>query len=226
MRSRLVSPFFTMPSEDENPRLRFWHWFSFSSSDYGLVQVRTKNGAWQTVYSDYAGSGSGVWTYPSIDLAAFADSTVQIGFYFRSDNYLGGSADVSSGWYIDDFQIVTGPYIYNNPETFESGIGDWSSQRGTWEIGTPVVGPDSTFSGTLCAGTRLNGTYSEGVRSRLISPDIIVPSADQNPRVRFWHWFSFSSSDYGRVQVRTKNGAWQTIYSDYAGSCSGVWTYP
>jgi hypothetical protein len=108
---------------------------------------------------------------------------VQIAFYFHSHG--SGSPDVSSGWYIDDVEVITGPIVFNNPEGFESGIGDWASERGTWEVGSPTSGPGAAYNGQNCAATRLNGNYAEPVDSRIISPSIVVPTASQNPRLRF-----------------------------------------
>jgi bacillopeptidase F len=224
VRSRFISPPFIVPAAVNNPRLRFWHWFSFSSSDYGNVQIKVKNGEWQDIFSSYSRTGSGIWTHPSIDLSAYADSLVQIAFYFHSDNYAGGSADVSSGWYIDDFQIVTGPYVFNNPEGFETGIGDWSSERGTWEVGTPTTGPNTSYSGNNCLATRLDGNYHEGVRSNFISPFFKVAPVNENPSLRFWHWYSFSSSDYGEVYIKTISSEWELISNRFSGTSSGVWT--
>ncbi len=224
VRSRLVSPEFRVPDIKDNPRLRFWHWFSFSSGDYAYVQIRTENGDWKSRSIQYAGPGSSVWTYTTIDLSEYADSLIQIAFYFHSDNVGSSAIDVSSGWYLDDFQIVTGAYFFNNPEGFETGIGDWFAERGTWQVGAPSVGPGGAYTGETCVGTRLNGNYDEGVRSRFISPPILVNSIDENPNLRFWHWFSFSSGDYGEVYVKTEHSDWKLISNRFSGTSSGVWT--
>ena len=217
--SRLISPAFTIPSLGQNPRLRFWHWYSIAGDDYGYVQLKVVGSdVWQTISETYNQSGSGVWSSPSIDLSAFADSSVQIAFLFISGNY---NADL--GWYIDDITLFSGPIVFNNPENWELGLGDWYSDRGTWEVGTPTSGPGGSYTGQECVGTRLAGGYSGNVYSRLISPEFIIPSADQNPRLRFWHWFSMSD-DNGRVQIKIGSGSWQTISETYINYCSGVWT--
>ena len=60
--------------------------------------------------------------------------------------------------------------------------------------------------------------------SRLISPAFVVPSADQNPRLRFWQWFSFGGAagypynddgSYGYVEVKVGTNGWQTVTSRY-----------
>jgi bacillopeptidase F (M6 metalloprotease family) len=223
--SKLISPIFAVPAANQNPRLRFWHWFSTQSGpDYGKVQIKVAgNSTWIDIGSTYSGSGSGIWTYPSIDLSAYAGQNVQIAFLFHSD----GSV-VSSGWYIDDISVETGPIVFNNPETWEDGIGDWSSERGTWEVGIPTSGPNAAHGGTKCAATVLAGNYAGGVDSKLISPIFAVPAANQNPRLRFWHWFSTQSGpDYGKVQIKVAgNSTWIDIGSTYSGSGSGIWTYP
>jgi hypothetical protein len=226
--SRLISPSFVVPATSQNPRLRFWHWFSFNSDDYGKVQIKTTSGThWIDISGSYINTGSGVWTYPSIDLSAYSGQNVQIAFYFHSQNNYYGSTYVSTGWYLDDVTVETGPVPLNNPETWESGIGGWGVDKGTWEVGTPTSGPTAAHSGTKCASTVLAGNYAEGVDSRLISPAFTVPSANQNPRLRFWHWFSFNSDDYGKVQIKTTSGTeWIDIGGSYVNTGSGVWTYP
>ena len=220
--SRLISPSFTVPAADQNPRLRFWHWYSIYSGDEAVVQIRVGTGDWQTISEIYDESGSGVWTCPTIDLKAYGGSTVQLALYFTS-NEDGG---YGSGWYVDDIRIITGPLVFNNPETWESGLGDWYVDKGTWEIGAPTSGPGSAYNGTKCAATVLGGNYDAKVSSRLISPSFTVPAADQNPRLRFWHWYSIYGGDEAVVQIRVGTGDWQTISEIYDESGSGVWTCP
>lgn len=217
---------FVVPRKDKNPRLRFWHWYSFSAGDFGQVQIKVGNGAWKPIPTSYTNTGSGVWTYPSIDLSSYADSTIQISFYFHSEDVFGnGGPDVSSGWYIDDVRLISGPIIFNGLESFESDIGDWAAERGTWEVGAPTAcPPDSAHSLSNCAGTVLEGNYSESVDSRLISPSFVVPNASKSPALRFWHWFSFSSGDFGEIQIRVNNGSWQSISNRFTSTSSGVWT--
>ncbi len=102
---------------------------------------------------------------------------------------------VSSGWYIDDINIETGAISFQFPETWETGLGNWNSESGTWEVGTPSTGPGNAYQGLKCAATVLNGNYYENVDSRLISPVLTVPAAGENPRLRFWHWFNIGAYD-------------------------------
>ena len=108
--SRLISPFFVVPTADQNPRLRFWHWFTTQLTyDYGEVQIRTNGGSWVTISPAYSGY-SGGWTQPSIDLSAYAGQAVQLAFYFHSDG--GGQA---GGWFVDDVTVVTGAIMTLTP---------------------------------------------------------------------------------------------------------------
>ena len=73
---------------------------------------------------------------------------------------------------------------------------NWYADGGTWEVGDATSGPDTAYLGANCAATVLAGNYAEGVRSHLIRhTKFQVPSADQNPRLRFWHWYSFHNND-------------------------------
>ncbi len=196
-----------------------------SSGDYGKVQIKIEGATdWVDISTSYTSTGSNIWTYPSIDLSDYAGETVQIAFYFHSvDTYFG---NVSTGWYIDNVEVITGPIDFNTPEDWENGIGDWASERGTWEVGTPSVGPGAAYDGQQCAATVLEGNYSEPVDSRLESPKFTVPAASENPRLRFWHWYSMSSGDYGKVQIKIEGATdWEDISTSYTSTGSNIWTY-
>ena len=224
--SRLISPKFTVPDADENPRLRFWHWFSHAASDYGCVMIKTESQDWTRISREYRSTSSNYWTQAFIDLSEHVGSTVQIAFYFYSHNDY-GSVDVSSGWYIDDIELETGPLSFNSPQGWENGFDHWYADYGTWQVGAPTSGPMSAYNGQNCAATILEGNYTDDKHSRLISPKFTVPDADENPRLRFWHWFSFSSSDYGIVQVKvTGTSEWINIPSaQYTGASGNIWSY-
>ena len=209
---------FTIPGADQNPRLRFWHNYSIYGGDKAFVQIKVGTGEWQTISEMYDQNSSGVWSYPSIDLREYAELTVQLSFYFTSNS----DAGISAGWYVDDISIITGPVLFNNPETWESGLGDWSVDRGTWEVGTPTG--LTAYTGTKCAATVLNGNYNASVSSRLISPSFTIPGADQNPRLRFWHWYSIYGGDNAFVQIKVEDGDWETILGPFANSSGGIWS--
>lgn len=224
--SRLIrKEFFVVPDSSQNPRLRFWHWYSFGGGDFGRVEISTDGVQWKPLSVDYTASGSNVWTYTSIDLSAYSDSTVQIAFYLHTLDCCFGD-DRGPGWYIDDIVVIKGDFIIDNPENFEkNGIGDWAAERGTWEVGKPTSGPGSALQGENCAATVLSGNYAEPVDSRLTCPPFVIPSADKKPTLLFWHWYSFGGGDYGEVQLRVLNGStWHAISDRFTSSSSGVWS--
>ena len=232
--SLLVSPPFVVPPADQQPRLRFWHWWSFWCDDYGQVQVKGTNGVWEAVTGGYWTDSFGYWSRARVDLSKYAGQIVQVGFYFYSHNNPlnvcnGGNPDVSAGWYVDDLTIEIGePPPITFPEGFEAGWGGWTvdyiggqaTDFGMWEIGVPMSGPGGTHASAKCAATVLNGNYQDDRTARLVSPPFVVPSADQQPRLRFWHWWSFWCDDYGQVQVKGTNG-WQNLSQQLAGGGGG-----
>jgi hypothetical protein len=215
--------------------LRFWHWFNINpysgcaggGSDYGYVQIKIGSGTWQTISLPHQNFGGG-WTNESIDLSAYADSVVQVGFLFTSND----CAD-AAGWYIDDLSLITGPIVFNTLEDWEGGMIDWYAERGVWQVGVPTSGPGGAHSGVSCAATVLDGNYPTNASSRLISPRFTVPSASQNPRLRFWHWFNINpysgcaggGSDYGYVQIKIGSGTWQDILGPFQNSSTTDSTY-
>ncbi|MCL4787210.1 MAG: hypothetical protein KJ070_10510 [Verrucomicrobia bacterium] len=231
--SRLVSPALVVPSANSNPRLRFWHWWSFACGDYGQVQISTNNGAsWLGLSGGYSADSSGRWSRGWLDLTAYAGMTVRLGLYFHSQS-AGCGGTVGAGWYVDELTIETGPEPSFNPsENFEVGWGGWkadyfgakATDSAIWEIGVPTTGPGSAHAGTNAAATYLNGNYPEDRDSRLVSPPFVVPPAMLSPRLRFWHWWSFACGDYGQMQVSTNNGASWLILATY--STSSPWTRP
>src|SRR5262249_6883809 len=153
---------------------------------------------------------------PSIDLAPYAGMTIQIDFYFESHDVICcGNDDTGPGWYIDEVAVVTGAVTLANPEDFELGLGDWSVDNGTWEVGVPSSGPRAAHSGGQCAATVLAGNYGENVTTRLVSPAFEVPAANQSPRLRFWHWFSFGAGDFGTVQIKDGTNGWVNLSGSY-----------
>ena len=230
---RLVSPAFLVPSVDQFPRFRWSHWYAFNDGDAGSVQIKVGTNAWVAVpeYPTLYNTSSGVWSDAALDLSAYAGQTVRIGFWFTSQ-LSGTSSRVAAGWYIDDVRLVTGPYQFNNPEGFESGWGDWSTEGGSWEVGTPTAGPGKAHTGAGCAGTVLGGNYSDGFYQagadfgRLISPPFVVPSADQFPRFRWSHWYEFNDGDAGSVEIQVGTNAWGAVpeYPTLYNTGSGVWS--
>ena len=185
-----------VPSIDQQPRLRFWHWFNLANA-LGFVEISTNLGSsWTQLSPTYQTiNGGGVWSRPSIDLGAYAGQNVQFAFRFY-----GSGTGNGLGWYVDDVEVDTGATALNFPESFEFDpkMSDWSVDFGTWEIGRPTSGPGKAHTGTNCAATVLAGNYGNYVNSRLISPPFAVPT--NSPALRFWQWYSFSSA-LGFVEI-------------------------
>ena len=213
--TRLVSPQITLPSG--HVRVKFWHWFDMGSGDWGDVQISTDGINWETVTSPVFDGSSTGWTQVCVDISAYAGSTVRIGFRFVSDYPYSGA-----GWYIDDVSVVSGPENFVNPEDFEIGVGDWYGDNGLWQVGITTVGPASAHSGQNCAGTLLHGNYPSYANTRLVSPQITLPSG--HVRVKFWHWFDMGSGDWGDVQISTDGINWETVTSPVFDGSSTGWT--
>jgi RHS repeat-associated protein len=222
--SRLVSPFFRMPAAELNPRLRFWHWFQFGSGDQGLVEARTLGGPWQTLAS-FSDVGGSAWTRPAVDLSGYAAGQwVQVGFHLVTNGW-----DERAGWYLDQAQIVTGADVVNNPETFDSAIGDWRTDtNGLWQIGRPASGPQVARSGNNAAATNLSGNYPANSVARLESPAFEVgdPGPSRLVTLQFWQWHQFGTGDQGELQiaVAASGGMWsQWVTLQTVTGSSGGW---
>ena len=217
---------FVVPPATQNPRLRFWQWYSMHTSygtDEASVEISVSGGPWQVLQAWHR-YGAG-WTNTSVDLRLFAEDTVRIAF--RIDDIIGTISNVSSGWYIDDIEVVIGPYNFINPEGFESGLGDWYAESGAWQIGAPTSGPMSAYTDSSCAATVLDGNYNAGMDARLISPPFIVPAGSLMPALIFWQWFSFHTSygtDQGQVEIRTQTSGWQPLGTPFIMNSGGNWS--
>jgi hypothetical protein len=230
--SRFISPPLAVPTPNQSPRLRFWHWYSIGGGDHATVEIMPAGSStWTSISPDYGDvgnvnavrGGGGVWTRPSLDLSLYAGQSVQIAFHFASD---GGSAVApNAGWFVDDVALVTGTPVFNNPEGFEGGLGDWAVDKGTWQVGVPTSGPGAAYTGTNCAATGLAGNYPANMDTRLISPSLTLPAADASPGLRFRGWFRFASGDQGVVEIKASSASsWTPLYTN-SGISSG-WTYP
>ncbi|MFH2049610.1 MAG: choice-of-anchor J domain-containing protein, partial [bacterium] len=163
--SRLISPEQTLPTatEDERVELRFWTWYSYSSGDNGYVQVSTWDGAewssWTNLATRATASSYSNWSREAVDLTFYAGQTVRLAFYHTASNTDYYNPDESHGWFIDEVEIWHGTPVFNNPENFETGWGDWHSDNGVWEIGQPTAGPSAAHEGISAVGTVLSGNY-------------------------------------------------------------------
>jgi hypothetical protein len=218
-RLEMLHPFI-VPDAGEYPRLRFWHWYDMAGSDFGRVQIKVDQGNWEDISETYDDNGGAAWTSPMIDLSAYAGQSVKIGFEFSSD---GNPNSVSSGWYIDEVSLITGQPHLTNFEDWEAGLGDWYVNKGTWEVGMPVSGPNAAYQGQYCAATVLGGDYSPLANTMLVSPHFVIPDTMILPTLQFQHWYEIGGSDYGEVQLRVKGGEWQAISNPVVSSSGGNW---
>jgi len=210
--TRLISPMIKLPtlSGEEKILLKFWQWYIIEDvDDQGILQISVNSGEWQTISDpDFDGTNN-AWSQYVTDLSAYADSAIRIGFYFTTDNNYS-----YQGWYIDDVSLEKKEVFFPIPEDFESGIGDWSADNGLWEVGIPIVGPDSTHSGQHCVGTVMGGNYPTYANTRLISPEIKLPTLSGGDKflLKFWHWYIIEDvDDQGVLQISVNSGEWQTI---------------
>lgn len=114
-------------------------------------------------------------------------------------------------------QVIVRQESFENPNTVYD---DWYTDSGIWEIGKPTSGPGAAYRGTNCAATLLAGNYGNNVDSRLIwdpLQPLVVPPADQQPRLRFLSWMDSFAADYGRVLIKTNGGAWVNLSGNIAG---------
>jgi hypothetical protein len=146
------------------------------------------------------------WSRTHVDLTAYAGKTVRVAFLHQAGCAIWDCRDTSTGWYIDEVEIWRGVPTFNIPEGFELGSGDWSAESGIWQAGVPTGG--AAQEGTKVLATILDGNYPGNGSSRFISPVFVVPV--NNPRLRFWQAYSYSSSDSGSVQISVfTDGKWQ-----------------
>lgn len=134
---------------------------------------------------------------------------------------LAGSARAEVSVWSDGFET-------NKPDRWEAS--------GAWKIGSPTAGPAvnssgfRTHSGTNCAYTQ---GYAYNQDGRLVctryngTNSLLVPPADQLPRLRFWHWFKFANA-LGYVEISTNKGvSWIQISPTYRNiNGGGVWSRP
>ncbi len=238
--SRLVSAPIDVPaldSLDQEIRLRYWQWFAYWTNDRAVVQISEfdeANGTWSEwlelggeISVQGSESLSSGWSRTDLSLTAYTGKTIRIGFYHTAD-----TPNDWLGWYIDDIQVLK--LIPEFTGDFEDGWVDWSASQGVWQIGAPGAGPGTCHAGASCAGTKLNGNYDTYTDSRLVSAPIRLPE-DPGPELnvlRFWHWYSYSTNDSGKVMIRSFDegaGQWLDWDDDVPGGgpftgVSGGWS--
>jgi len=106
-------------------------------------------------------------------------------------------------------QLGTTVIFFDN---FESGQGDWYPDNGVWEMGHPTAGPGEPHSEQNCWATVLGGNFTAYIRSRLISPEIQLPTLTGQDELwlQFWTWADYAASSYSYVEVRYElpGGGW------------------
>ncbi len=139
---------------------------------------------------------------------------------------------VAAGWYIDQVELRTGPYRFNNPENFEALWGDWDTDNfRIWQIGVPTSGSPAVnnnraHSPTSVAATVLGGNYLSNTTARLLSPRFIVPSVAGDDRVilHFWQWYQYGTGDSGSLQIKgAYDTEWTTLLAIAPNSSSSGW---
>ncbi|MCJ7602159.1 MAG: immune inhibitor A, partial [Desulfobulbaceae bacterium] len=113
----------------------FWHWFSYYSSDYGIVQISEYDeslGSW-SAFTNISGAivySSVVWSPKSIDISAYAGKKVRIAFY----HYTHDDSGVGPGWYIDHIRITGFPHFCECDLSQDTlcDMQDWLVFGGDW----------------------------------------------------------------------------------------------
>ena len=216
--SRLISPEFLVPAEDELPHFRFWYWYQFADNDLGDLQVRVDGGAWQTFDTGRIHLTGESWAQRIVDLRPYARKRIQIAFRFYSN-----ASGNARGWYVDDVSLETGE-MDATANDFEGDFGDWSVEGGAWALGAPS-GTDAptAHSGDKVIGSSLGEQYGNSEDARLVSPEFLVSAADDLPHFRFWYWYQFADNDLGDLQIRVDGAAWTTLDSPRIKQTGASW---
>lgn len=103
--ARLVSPEFTVPAADTNPRFKYLYWYSLGHNggiiDYGQLQIRSAGGDWVDVAGEKITDSSNQWSQRIVDLSGYAGQPIQIGFHLVT-----WGAAPAPGWFIDNASLV------------------------------------------------------------------------------------------------------------------------
>ena len=230
-KSLFISPSIILPNIQytENITLSFWQYYSFGDADdYGYVKLEYFDNdsktwsSWINLLSTYESYAH--WHISRIDLSKYAGKQIRIAFahYADSDN------NVDVGWFIDDIVIKKEdiPISKELPfyENFEINDNSWITNRGLWEIGTPINSGINPKSGLNCVVTNLAYDYPKNIDSMLISPSINLPNISYTEEIilNFWQYYSFGDGDdYGNVKLEYFDNysktwsSWITLLSTY-----------
>jgi len=129
---------------------RFQQWYSFSgSSDSGVFQVSYSGGAWETIGGPFYGS-SGSWSPFIADIISHAGEEAQFRFWIT--DVTGVSQYESSGWYIDDFEIIgadldepDAPVLHSVDYSTGPPLLTWNNPAGDFDYISIYAGRDPEF---------------------------------------------------------------------------------
>jgi hypothetical protein len=206
-----------------SPALTFWHWFSFSTYDYGRVEMRVGNGPWQILSGTFTGPGP-QWTFYYVPLSTHGDSTIQIAFFFHAHRDIYGGS-VSSGWYVDDVSIIgIGPVFSPNKTSIPFGIiGRNQSKNDTLRV-TNTGGDTLRISSVVSQDPRfvVNPTNATIAPSQAL--DFVVTftppvSGFYNSKIVFRHNAAGDST-----LINVSGRAWDKIV--WHGTQNGAWSNP
>jgi len=242
--SRLISPEITLlATAGQEIWLRYWAWFNYPSYNYCYISVRVKGfdgnwGAWSNV--DFIGSPYFMpqvspWSLLGLDLTPHAGQTIQVGFYHD----VSSAATPRVGMYVDDVTVVAEVPSFVAKQGFEGDWEGWTTENGIWQIGQPLYGPGSAYSGSQCIGTYLSWPappFPDVSASRLVSPTVRLPpvEAGQTLTIRlaeWWDWINPTPPEWGRGVVSVQDpvthvwGDWShlTWANAHAAGASGGW---
>jgi len=172
---------------------------------------------------------SRLWSKKDVDLTAYAGKKVRLGFWHQAF-----SSRVAAGWYLDEVQIIRKLLQFDG--TFEASWGDWYAENGVWEVGTPTSGPGACYTGNSCVATILGGNYPAYTSSRLVFPEIQLPTGSGGElHLRFMEWHSYASEgtpsgtvwDAGQVRISAFDptagtwSAWKNEGTPVTGTSTG-----
>jgi len=107
-------------------------------------------------------------------------------------------------------------------DPWETGTEDTNGKNGDratddWELGSPSVGPSSTYSGSNCWGTQLDDCYSNNSRdSSFLSVHVDLRTA-KDPYLIFAHWLELEAEGYDTAYVEIQkvgDSDWSVIWQN------------
>ncbi len=189
----------------------FWYLdYQWSSSGSFDIQVQT-NGTWTSVYTRSGGQNIYDWTYASVDLSAYAGTTIGLRIVgTASANYGGGAG-------IDRLRLREAPVsacpVVMAPDTLDFEDGGalnacWEQStmdNMDWIIGGPggtpsaATGPSGANTGTYYAYIESSSPASPGDSAILMSPPMNTGLLDDAPALYFS--YHMRGNDYMRLRA-------------------------